>query len=211
MRMCSVAKAITFGVGVVGLGLLPTQGGLQDLRALIAPRPAAAAGIRQHLLASPFGTIHAALFSFPQPAGADMPRPIEFHLASLNLGDGDITGSIGMQALMDMRDHTRVFPEVNRAQKGDRLVPDVKPEPALAPAPAATPKPQQGAERAPSDGEATYALASVSLTDVAPDVDERGRDEPATAAANGAAAKTVAATKVAVAVDAAPESRPLPI
>jgi len=208
--MCSVAKAIKFGAGVVGLGLLPTHVGLQDARALIAPQPMAAIGIRQHLLASPFGTIHAALFSFPRPAGADMPRPVEFRLASLDLGDNDITGSIGTRALMDTRDHTRIFPEVNRAQKGDRLTPQIRPEPASAPAPVPAPKPQQGAALAPGQGESTYALASVSLTDVAPAL---GEPESTSEDSAPAEAKTSSATQVALAVpetktDASAEASP---
>jgi hypothetical protein len=182
--------------------------GLQDGDALIAPPPAAAMGIREHLLASPFGTIHAALFSFPRPTGADMPRPTEYRLASLNLGDDDLTGSIGTRALMDMRDHTRVFPEVNRAQKGDRLVPEARPEPASAPAPVATPKPQQGAERAPSEGEATYALASVSLTEVAPAFAAQLREDATDA--GDAAKAAAAANKVAFAVDPASDSKSPP-
>jgi hypothetical protein len=195
--MCSVAKAIKFGAGVVGLGLLPTHVGLQDARALIAPQPTTAIGIREHLLASPFGTIHAALFSFPRPTGADMPRPVEFRLASLDLRDEDITGSIGTRALMDTRDHTRVFPEVNRTQKGDRLAPQVRPEPASVPAPVAAPKPQQGATLAPGDGGASYALASVSLTDVAPVLGDHGPEESA-----ADAGETKATAKATPAADA---------
>src|SRR5215469_6694463 len=206
MRASGVAKAFKFGTGIVGLALLPTQLGVQDLRALIAPQPVVGERIREHLLASPFGTIHASLLSFPRPAGAEMPHPVELRLASLNLGDDDITGSIGTRALMDTRDHSRVFPEVNRAQKGDRLVPEVKPEPASAPAPVATPKPQQGAALAPGDGESTYALASGSLTDVAPALGEQAStsDESTPAAAKAAneavaEAKNVPGTKVALA------------
>jgi spore germination cell wall hydrolase CwlJ-like protein len=150
----SVAKAGCCGLAIVGFGLLPTPTGFQDLGSLVAPRAAASASIREHLAVSPFGTIHAALFRFPQPAGADMPDPVEFRLASLDLQDPEITGTIAARALLDTRDRNPVvmFPQVNRAAKGDRLVPAaVRQSAALA-------RPQQDAEN-PGSAK-TFALAS---------------------------------------------------
>lgn len=223
--MCGVAKALKFGVGVIGLGLLPTKIGLQDCGALAAPAPIASEPIREHLPVSPFGTIHAALFSFPRPAGADMPHPVEFRLASLDFEEGDRRGSVGTRALFDMGDHAPVFPEVSRTQKGDRLVPQVKPEPASAPTPVAAPRPQQGAERGPSDGALTYALTSVPLGDVAPALGEQaGAPEDSAAGFDtkraapnvntspevDTALEAESATKVALAADAAPDAKTQP-
>ena len=138
-----VAKTALLGVAIVGIGLLPTQVGLQDLGSLIAPRAAASGFSREQFMASPFGTIHAAVYTFPRPAGADMPDAVGFRLASLDPNDPDITGSLAARALVDTRDQQRVmvFPEVNRALKGDRLVPRQRP------AVEAQPQPQQGATK----------------------------------------------------------------
>ena len=158
--MSRVSKALHVGLGLFGCAV-PTQAGFADVAALIASRPSVPEPVRERLVASRFGTIHAAVFAFPRPAGADVPRPTEVSLASLDLGEGDVTGSIAAQALIDPRDPPRVFPEVNRSNKGDRLVPKAAPEPAMTPAPPQSPA-QQGAERAPGEGEAASPLASVA-------------------------------------------------
>jgi spore germination cell wall hydrolase CwlJ-like protein len=147
MRKRSVAKAARLGLVIVGFGLLPTQIGLQDLGSLIAPRAAASEG---HFIASPFGTIHAPLITFPRLGDS-----AEFRLASLDRNDLDLTGSIAARALIDPRDRALAFPEVDRRLKGDRLVP-LHP-----PAPTSSTKPQQGAENLPAEG-ATFSLASAS-------------------------------------------------
>ena len=54
-----------FGLSVLVLSLVPTQIGYQDLAALLARQPDVSQRARAHVLASPFGTIHAATFSFP--------------------------------------------------------------------------------------------------------------------------------------------------
>src|SRR5262249_52296287 len=150
----------------------PTQVGLQDLGSLIAPRAAASDFPQGHFIASPFGTIHAPLITFPRPAGTDLADAGEFRVASLAANDADVTGSIASRALIDPRDDRLViFPEVNRRLKGDRLVPS---ERLPAPTPTTSTKPQQGAANEPSEG-ATFALASVSATPV--DVPPRPDDQ----------------------------------
>jgi hypothetical protein len=154
--MCkhSVAKTARLGLVIIGFGLLPTQIGLQDLGSLIAPR--AAASERGHF-ASPFGTIHAALITFPRLDDA-----AEFRLASLDANDLALTGSIASRALIEPRDdRAQVFPEVDRRLKGDRLVPRHPPEPT------SSTKPQQGAANEPAAA-ATFALASTSAVPAEP-------------------------------------------
>jgi spore germination cell wall hydrolase CwlJ-like protein len=154
--MCkhSVAKTARLGLVIVGFGLLPTQIGLQDLGSLIAPR--AAASERGHF-ASPFGTIHAALITFPRLDDA-----AELRLASLDANDLALTGSIASRALIEPRDdRAQVFPEVDRRLKGDRLVPRHPPEPT------SSTKPQQGAANEPAAA-ATFALASASAVPAEP-------------------------------------------
>ncbi|HEU5275648.1 MAG TPA: cell wall hydrolase [Xanthobacteraceae bacterium] len=159
--MCRVSKALHVGLALVGCAA-PTQAGFADVAALVASRPSVPEPARERLVASPFGTIHAALFAFPRPAGADVPRPTEVSLAGLDLGENDVTASIAAQALIDPRNPPRVFPEVNRSNKGDRLVPKAAPEPAMTPVSPPSPAPQQGAEHAPGEGETTSAVASVA-------------------------------------------------
>jgi spore germination cell wall hydrolase CwlJ-like protein len=140
-------------------GISPTQVAFQDVGSLIGPAPAMADRIREHLIASPFGTIHAGLFTFPQPAGSGMPDLREFRLASLDLGVPEFTGSIATRALPPTSDRTSglLFPEVDRTLKGDRLVPRDRPAPET---PAA---PQQGAQQGAGG---TYMPASVTSTPI---------------------------------------------
>src|ERR1700730_13454835 len=89
----SVSKAAYLVLAVALFGVAPTQVAVQDAGSLAARAPAMADRIRDHLIASPFGTIHAGLFTFPQPAGSGMPDLREFRLASLAPGGSDFTGS----------------------------------------------------------------------------------------------------------------------
>ena len=120
------AEFAVLGLATLIFLLTPTPIGHQDLAALIAQQPSVAARGRQHLMASPFGTIHAATFSYPRPVGTAIPEPPLFRLASFNPGD-DVVGSIGKTSIsktpLDRGAAPLVFPTVNRAAKGDRLVP----------------------------------------------------------------------------------------
>ncbi len=193
MRKRSVAKTARLGLVIVGFGLLPTQVGLQDLGSWIAPRAAASDFPQAPFIASPFGTIHAALITFPRPAGTEFSAPFEFRLASLDPNDPDIMGSIASRALIDPRDdRVLVFPEVNRALKGDRLVPRERPQPAT------STTPQQGAANAPSEA-AAFSLASASSAAAALPAESNGQmtipDEPAAARVEPPAQPAVAATE----------------
>src|ERR1043166_5586120 len=128
------------GVAPLGLAgllflLMSTQIGNQDLGALMAQEPKAPGRWREHAIASPFGTIHQATFSFPQPVGTTIPEMPKIRLASLEPAD-DVVGSINGNPLGNLTQ--RDTPAINRARKGDRLVPDSS-EPAntAEPAPAA--------------------------------------------------------------------------
>src|SRR3954452_18546211 len=125
------ADAASFGLAILVFLLTPTQVGYQDLAALLGQQPTVAARWREHLIASPFGTIHAATFSLPRPVGTSIPEAPLVRLASLNADD--VTGSIGSDPFAVRRARPEVvFPVINRAGKGDRLVPSVPmaPEPA---------------------------------------------------------------------------------
>ena len=124
----------SFGLGVLVMGLMPNAIGYQDLAALMARQPDVSQRARAHMMASPFGTIHAATFSFPQPVGTMIPEPPLARLASAAT-DPAVTGSIPFDSGMPMqlyRPHLE-FPSVNRSLKGDLLVSRRREEPGAAP------------------------------------------------------------------------------
>ena len=119
--------------------LLPDRIAFQDLGALLARQPAIAKRWHQHLIASPFGTIHAATFSLPSPVGTAMPHPPIYALA--NFDPADITGSIGRQPLGDPTAPLQ-FPKPNRKAKRDSLLTRPRePLPPLPPSLTAEPTP----------------------------------------------------------------------
>lgn len=117
----------SFGLSILAMCLLPTQIGYQDLVALMARQPEASERARARMLASPFGTIHAATFSFPRPLGTLIPEPPSLQLVSAQAGDLDTTASVGV-GLPLLRPHVE-FPLVNRRLKGDLLVARPREEP----------------------------------------------------------------------------------
>jgi spore germination cell wall hydrolase CwlJ-like protein len=150
----------SFGVGTLVFLLTPSAIGFQDLGSLMAGQPEVAARWHQHLIASPFGTIHAATFDFSQPVGTVMPEPASYQLASLETGVAS-AGSVPIRrpfahSVRPTAVEPIVFPSVNRAGKGDRLIP--------------SPQPQPFAERAPSFDR--RAINEPELHDVQRDVEE---------------------------------------
>jgi len=106
---------------------MPTGIGLQDIASLIATK---APGVERRAIASPFGTIHAATFSMTRPLGSQIPQIAGYTLASFDpreIGSEDTTRILGLMGIAPKR----VFPKVDRTNKGDRLVPakpaDVEP------------------------------------------------------------------------------------
>jgi spore germination cell wall hydrolase CwlJ-like protein len=132
------------GAFAFAMALLPSTIGLQDLGALLASQPGVAARARAYLIASPFGTIHAATFSMPQPLGTAIPHPPIYALA--NFDPTDITGSIGRQLLGDVSGPLQ-FPTVNRKDKRDSLISRARePMPPLPPVLSIAPMPQTEVE-----------------------------------------------------------------
>ncbi len=126
-------KVRLLGFAVAVFAVLPTTVGEQDLASLLAQQPGVAERARAHLIASPFGTIHAAMFSLPRPVGTEIPRPVSYTLASLD--PNDVTQSIAAQPWTDPNAPFR-FPTVNRAGKRDSMLSRARtpmpPMPALA-------------------------------------------------------------------------------
>src|SRR5215216_2232574 len=113
------AEIASFGLAILVFLVTPSQVGYQDLAALMAQQPAVAARSREHVIASPFGTIHAATFSLPRPIGTAIPESPIVRLASLSIGD--VTGSVAPQLPRRSPPSQLVFPQIDRTLKGDRL------------------------------------------------------------------------------------------
>lgn len=116
-----------FALALCAFGLAPNEIGYQDIVALLARQPGVTERYQKNLIASPFGTIHAATFSFSRPIGTEAPQTASYRLASLDPRSLDITGSIAADPAANPlgknagRAPERIFPEVDRSGKGDRL------------------------------------------------------------------------------------------
>jgi spore germination cell wall hydrolase CwlJ-like protein len=176
------AEIASLGLASLIFVLTPTQAGYQDLAALLAQQPAVAARWRDHLIASPFGTIHAATFSLPRPIGTAIPEPPTIRLASLG-STSDIVGSIGINPFPARRDNSQiVFPTINRLGKGDRLVPGTpapQPEPARIDDAASNPPPPMTFSDRPKAAEIDHTESelpgaqAVVLTEIAREAHRR--------------------------------------
>jgi hypothetical protein len=143
--------------------VMPASVGYQDLASTIAQRSSLSERWREHVLKSPFGTIHAATFSFPRPVGASIPEPFGerlINLASLDVGASDLTGSIPLRVLLDLSQTapSEEFDAVNRTRKGDRITRGVaeanrRKEPAIAHTNAPAPPAPQAAPASPASAE----------------------------------------------------------
>jgi len=128
-------------VGLVAwlMTLAPTTMAYSDLGALLVHQPGVARRWHDHLIASPFGTIHVAMFSMPRPLGTRIPHPPLYALA--NFDPLDLTAAIGAEPLGDGSAPLQ-FPSVNRRDKADALVPRQRaPMPPLPPALSIAPVP----------------------------------------------------------------------
>jgi len=97
--------------------------GYQALAAFFA-QPSNSSERVRHLIASPFGTIHAAVFNFPRPVGSNIPDVKGYKLASFDPREPEITGSIAPQRRLSDRWDEVAVPNllmVNRTNKGDKL------------------------------------------------------------------------------------------
>ncbi len=176
-----------FGLVVFLLAMMPAPIGYQDLAALIARQPAVSERWRQHVLASPFGTIHAATFSFPRPVGTSIPESLPYRLANFDPRSLDVTGSIPRARGLDPLDDSPPleFPTVNRTLKGDLLVPRPRPQPQPRELPKSKPQPGKDDDvalrAAPAEGKADQPPSAASV------VNEAAQALPATEVASAPA------------------------
>src|SRR5262245_26578341 len=108
--------------------LLPSAIGGQDLAALLPERPLVAPARLQHLIDSPFGTIHAATFRFPNPVGSTIPPVAGFTRVALADRDPESRGGFDVRRFVGVveAEPKRLFPSVDRSAKGDRLNPQAQ-------------------------------------------------------------------------------------
>src|SRR5487761_2128771 len=92
-------RRASIGFGALAFALFPNTIGFQDLGALLVRQPGVAARAQMHMIASPFGTIHAATFSMPDLIGTAIPHPPLYALA--NFDPLDLTAAIGAEPLGD--------------------------------------------------------------------------------------------------------------
>src|SRR6202045_5329949 len=113
------------------LALMPTSIGYQDLAALLAQQPGVSQRGRDHLIASPFGTIEPATFSYGRPIGTSVPlgyQTVNFDPGAVAANSWQIDAPLNATSAEPVE-----YPTVNRRLKGDRL-------PVLAPAAPAAPE-----------------------------------------------------------------------
>ncbi len=181
----SPSSSASFWLSAFCLALMPTSIGYQDLAALIAHRPGIAREWRDHLIASPFGTIEPATYSYARPIGTAIPEPLGFQTVNFDPRSLD-ANAWRIDAPLNRPAKQIEYPSVHRARKGDRLpsnvpapapaqpasLPQLQPisippavAPAAPPAPVVTPRPKavEGEDAAPEA--AAPALQSVAQPD----------------------------------------------
>ncbi len=209
----------SLGATLAVFSTLPNTIGYQDLAALLASQPAVANRWRKHIIASPFGTIHAATFSFPRPIGTLIPQPLQYRLASFDTNALDVTGSVrsGPDAdpVLGPPPQQFVFPKVDRSLKGDRLVvhsPFDEPDP-FGEMPVVQPAPQPTSEAPSSAADDAAAIAAPKPIEAEPPPKTKSaafpKKEPAAPDTGKAKAADSGETKVETAKPAdAPEAKP---
>ncbi len=137
---------------MLAFAVVPSTIGFGDLGALLARQPGVTARAHKYIIASPFGTIHAATFSMPRPVGTAIPHPPLYALA--NFDPTAIAVSIGAQLLGDPTAPLQ-FPTVNRKGKRNSLISRARqPMPPLPPALPIEPVAPAQAEAPLNNGEA---------------------------------------------------------
>jgi spore germination cell wall hydrolase CwlJ-like protein len=101
---------------------MPAAIGYQDIAALVAWQPTAVHRTHRHLIASPFGTIEPATFSYGhRPIGTAIPRPPTVVTVNLDPGSPSDNASSLDQPSAGEETTQIASPGVNRTLKGDRL------------------------------------------------------------------------------------------
>jgi spore germination cell wall hydrolase CwlJ-like protein len=116
------AFSVSFWLSALGVVFAPTAIGHQDLAAYLARQSGGASEHwRDHLIASPFGTIHAATFSLPRPLGTTVAEPPDVQVISFDPRSLDVKVWFGNNGSALARPRQAIYPSVNRRLKGDRM------------------------------------------------------------------------------------------
>jgi hypothetical protein len=113
------ATSAPFWFSAFFLALMPTSIGYQDLAALLAQQPGVSQRWRDHLIASPFGTIEPATFSYGRPLGTSVPlgyQTVNFDPSAVAANSWQIDAPLNATSAEPVE-----YPTVNRRLKGDRL------------------------------------------------------------------------------------------
>jgi len=115
------ASSAPFWFSAFFLALMPTSIGYQDIAALLAQQPGVSQRWRDHLIASPFGTIERATFSYGRPIGTSVPDPLGYQ--TVNFDPSAVAANTWqIDAPLNATSAEPVeYPTVNRRLKGDRL------------------------------------------------------------------------------------------
>jgi hypothetical protein len=161
-RTAGASLSAPFWLSAFCAALAPTSIGYQDLAALFARQPGVSERLREHMIASPFGTIHAATFSFSRPIGTSMPEPLGPQPVNFDPRSLDVKVWSANEPPIVRQTLQLEYPTVNRRLKGDRMpLPQAEPsasDPAgvprlqpidTAPAPAPQTAPPRAPGRAP--------------------------------------------------------------
>jgi hypothetical protein len=113
------ASSAPFWFSAFFLALMPTSIGYQDLAALLAQQPGVSERWRDHLIASPFGTIERTTFSYGRPIGTSVPlgyQTVNFDPGAVAANSWQIDAPLNETSAEPVE-----YPTVNRRLKGDRL------------------------------------------------------------------------------------------
>jgi hypothetical protein len=113
-----------FWLSAFCVALMPTSIGSQDIAALISHHAGLPQHSHRHLLASPFGTIEPATFSYGvRPIGTTIPRPPAIELVNFDprAGGAPVWSLDRPVRLQQQQSAKFTYPTVNRENKGDRL------------------------------------------------------------------------------------------
>jgi hypothetical protein len=110
-----------FWLSALCAALAPTTIGYQDLAAFLVRQPGVSERWRDHMMASPFGTIHAATFRFSRPIGTAMSEPIDAQTVNFDPRTLDVKVWIGNEPQLARPALHVEYPAVNRRLKGDRM------------------------------------------------------------------------------------------
>jgi len=130
------ASSTPFWFGALLLAAMPTSVGYQDFAALVRQHVGLSQRLRDHLIASPFGTIEHATFTYGRPIGTSVPAPLGYRTVNFHPDAADANTDWRIDAPLNVQVAAPVeYPSVNRRLKGDRQQMYTVPPAAAAPEP----------------------------------------------------------------------------